>query len=151
MIASLMLAVSCDNPAPSEEQFRTWVEERYAEPFRNARPDLWAEAFGEDAVGLHHTLPALEGREAIRDFGRMVHDNLLINQFELTVNEVRVRNEIALTRGSFVSHFVPREVTDSSAAGLQEAPTIGKFLLVWERQDDGEWRIIFDMGNLDSP
>jgi hypothetical protein len=27
----------------------------------------------------------------------------------------------------------------------------GKFLLVWERQPDGEWRIILDMGNSNGP
>ena len=100
---------------------------------------------------MHHSLPALHGREAIRDFGRMVHDGFVVEQFDLTVNEVRVSETWALTRGSFVSRFAPADAEQSSASGPEAPPTVGKFVLLWEREDDGEWRIILDMGNLDSP
>ena len=151
LCGALVLAVSCEAPAPSEEQFRAWVEERYAQPFRNGQTDRWVEAFASDAAGMHHTLPALEGRDAIRDFGRLVHGTFVIDRFELTVNEVQVKDAWALTRGSFVSRFVPREAAVAQQPGAEAAPTAGKFVLIWERQDDGEWRIILDMGNLDSP
>ena len=100
---------------------------------------------------MHHTLPALEGRDAIRDFGRMVHETFVIDRFDLTVDEVRVEGAWALTRGSFVSRFVPREVSDKEAPSAEAPVTQGKFILLWERQDKGEWRIVLDMGNLNSP
>ena len=148
---ALVLAVSCESPAPGEQQFRTWVEDRYAQPFRDGQSDRWAAAFSEDAVGMHHTLPALEGRDAIRDFGRMVHETFVIDRFDLTVDEVRVEGAWALTRGSFVSRFVPREVSDKEAPSAEAPVTQGKFILLWERQDQGEWQIVLDMGNLNSP
>lgn len=145
------LALSCESPVPGEEQFRDWVEERYAQPFRDGETDRWAAVFDENTVGMHHTLPALEGREAVRNFGRMVHENFVVEQFDLTVKEVRVSKTWALTRGSFVSRFVPARA-DAGNVPVAEAPaTVGKFVLLWELQDDGEWRIILDMGNLDSP
>ena len=150
-IVVLALVVACVSRGPGEEQFRNWVEQRYAEPFRNGDTERWAQAFSAEAVGMHHTLPALQGREAIRDFGRMVHDSFVIEQFELTVNEVRVNGTWALTRGSFASRFVPGDTEQVNAAGREAPATVGKFVLLWEREEDGEWRIILDMGNLDSP
>ena len=151
LCGALVLAVSCESPAPGEEQFRTWVEERYAQPFRDGETDRWVEAFGDDAVGMHHTLPVLEGREAIRGFGRMVHETFVIDRFDLTVEAVRVEGAWALTRGSFASRFLPRDASESIAPGAETPATDGKFILIWERQDDGEWRIVLDMGNLNSP
>ena len=152
LCGALVLAVSCENPQPpGEEQFRNWVQERYAQPFRNGETDRWVEAFGDDAVGMHHTLPVLEGRDAIRDFGRMVHETFVIDRFDLTVEAVRVEGAWALTRGSFASRFLPRDGSESIAPGAETPAADGKFILIWERQDDGEWRIVLDMGNLNSP
>ena len=151
LCGALVLAVSCESPAPGERQFRIWVEDRYAQPFRDGETELWIEAFGDDAVGMHHTLPVLEGREAIRRFGRMVHETFVIDRFDLTVEEVRVEGAWALTRGSFASRFLPRDASQSIAPGVETPATEGKFILLWERQDDGEWRIVLDMGNLNSP
>ena len=100
---------------------------------------------------MHHTLPVLEGRDAIRDFGRMVHETFVIDRFDLTVEAVRVEGAWALTRGSFASRFLPREVSDTDAPSAEAPVTQGKFILLWERQDQGEWRIVLDMGNLNSP
>ncbi|MDE0130507.1 MAG: nuclear transport factor 2 family protein [Gammaproteobacteria bacterium] len=150
-VGAFALTLSCESPVPGEKQFRDWVEERYAQPFRDGETDRWVAVFDENAVGMHHTLPAMEGREAIRNFGRMVHENLVVEQFDLTVKEVRVSKTWALTRGSFVSRFVPA-MADAGIVPAVEAPaTVGKFVLLWELQDDGEWRVILDMGNLDSP
>lgn len=150
-VGALALSLSCESPVPGEEQFRDWVEARYAQPFRDGETDRWAAVFNENAVGMHHSLPALEGREAIRGFGRMVHENFVVEQFDLTVKEVRVSNTWALTRGSFVSRFVPAGAAAGNGQAVEAPATVGKFVLVWELQDDGEWRVILDMGNLDSP
>lgn len=150
-IGALALTLSCERPVPGEERFRDWVEARYAQPFRDGETDRWATAFNENAVGMHHTLPALEGREAIRNFGRMVHESFVVEQFDLTVKEVRVAKTWALTRGSFVSRFVPAREAAGDVRAAEAPATVGKFVLVWELQDDGEWQIILDMGNLDSP
>ncbi len=150
-VCVLVLLVACESREPDEEQFRDWVEQRYAEPFRTGDADRWAQAFSVEAVGMHHTLPALQGREAIRDFARIVHDNFVIKQFDLTVNEVRASGNWALTRGSFVSRFAPGDPEQLKASGPDAPANVGKFVLLWEREDDGQWRIILDMGNLDSP
>ena len=48
----------------------------------------------------------------------------------------------ALTRGSYTTRFRPIGTTGDGAP-----PNVGKFLLLWERQANGEWKIILDMGN----
>lgn len=150
-VCVLAFFLSCESPVPGEQQFRGWVEARYAQPFRDGEADRWAAVFDENAVGMHHTLPALEGREAIRNFGLTVHENFVVEQFDLTVKEVRVSKTWALTRGSFVSRFVPAGAAAGNGRAVEAPATVGKFVLVWELQDDGEWRVILDMGNLDSP
>jgi ketosteroid isomerase-like protein len=101
------------------------------------------EVFADDVVGMHNTLPPLVGKDAVRQFGEMVAENLNIEQMDIVVDEVRVNGSWALTRGSFTSKFVPKSVTDSSAI----KPGLGKFILLWERQSDGVWKVILDMGN----
>jgi ketosteroid isomerase-like protein len=123
--------------------FKKLVQDEYITPFKNADTDCWMQVFADDAVGMHNTLPPLIGKDAVRQFGDMVAANVTIEQMDIVVEEVRVNGSWALTRGSFVSKFVPKTVSDSASI----PPSKGKFILLWERQTDGTWKVILDMGN----
>jgi ketosteroid isomerase-like protein len=49
---------------------------------------------------------------------------------------------VAWTRGEYVSEFVGKS-DGKSAWGVER----GKFLLIWQRQPDGVWKIVLDTGN----
>ena len=131
-------------PLPDFEQL---VLENYIAPFKNAETDSWMQVFADDAVGMHNTMPAFIGKEAIRRFADMVAENLNIEQMDVVIEDIRVNGTWALTRGSFTSKFVPKNVTDSSAINAQ----MGKFILLWEQRPDRAWKVILDMGNSNQP
>lgn len=133
--------------APVLPDFARLVQESYITPFKEADTERWMQVFSEDAVGMHNTLPPFVGKAAIRQFADMVAHNLDIEQMDIAIDDIRVNNGWALTRGSFISKFVPKNIEDSSTINAQQ----GKFILLWERQADGEWKVILDMGNSNQP
>jgi ketosteroid isomerase-like protein len=111
--------VSAGESTTDDAFFRDQVASRYVEPFRRGDIQRWIAAFDEEAIALHNRRPPDRGRDAIEAFGSMVHES-----FELAEYDV--------------------EVTDISEPFGREQ---GKFLLLWERQEDESWKIILDMGN----
>ena len=142
-----VLVSGCQNgsPTPNEAQFKEWVQDRYVSPFRNGNVDVWLQIFAKDAVGMHHTLPPLQGIDEIRGFGEFIRDNFELDVYEVSVDEVRINGDWALTRGSYETRFLPVQFD-----GELPPPTVGKFLLLWERNTDG-WQVILDMGNQNTP
>ncbi|NKB35973.1 MAG: DUF4440 domain-containing protein [Gammaproteobacteria bacterium] len=143
LLVSLTAACSAERNTEALPDFEQLVLNNYITPFKNAETEKWLQVFAEDAIGMHNTLPAFVGKEAIAQFGAMVGQNLNIEQMDVTIEEVKVNGSWALTRGSFVSKFVPKNLQDSSAI----KPANGKFILLWEQQQNGEWKVILDMGN----
>ena len=94
-----VLVSGCENgsPTPDEAQFKEWVQDRYVSPFRNGDVDVWLQIFAKDAVGMHHTLPPLQGIDEIRGFGEFIRDNFELDVYEVSVDEVRVNGDWALT------------------------------------------------------
>ena len=144
LLGSVILAgcASSPRPIPDETWFRERVAREYVEPFRRGDVEAWLAVFADDAVALHNRRPADVGKEAIRAFGLAVHEHFDIERFDVKVREVRSSGEWVLTRGDFVSRFTLK--ADGSSPWGEEQ---GKFVLLWERQHDGVWRIRLDMGN----
>ena len=139
---ALLAGCASAPPAPSAADFDRLVQQRYVAPFKAGDAATWTQAFAPQAVGLHDRLPALVGRAAIAEFGQRVAGFLRIERFDVTVEELRVNGSWAYTRGSFNTRLLKR--SDGSDSGLGGE---GKFFFLWERQADGDWKIIVDMGN----
>lgn len=149
-VALVLFANACSRqdrqgePLPDFEQL---VLKEYIEPYKTGDTEGWLEVFADDAVGMHNTLPALEGKQALRRFAETVHGTFDIEQLDVTVDSVITEGDWTLTRGNFIAGFVPR----GEDAENQAAPRQGKYILLWERQADGTWKIILDMGNNNTP
>lgn len=131
----------------SDAEIEALFQSAYLQPFNDKDIEQWLEAFAEDAVGMHNGLSPLVGRDAIRDFGEAVRDNFAVAQLDASVDEIRRSGDWLYTRGTYQSNFVPKMPDQGLPSGKQ----VGKFLLIWERQTDGRWRIILDMGNSNGP
>jgi ketosteroid isomerase-like protein len=129
-------------PAPDADEFKQMFTQRYVAPFVKGDAAAWAAAFAPDAVGLHDRRPADVGQAAIAEFGKMVATHLKIDRFDVTVEQVRVNGSWAYTRGSYTTRLLMRSDGKDSGLGGE-----GKFFILWERQLDGQWKIIVDMGN----
>lgn len=153
ILVYLMLAFGCSSPDPQAGRkadlpdFKHLVLNDYIEPYKTGDVERWLEVFADDAVGMHNTLPALEGKQALRQFAETVHSTFDIEQLDVTVDSVITEGNWALTRGEFVTNFVLRDADVES----QPKPRRGKYILLWERQSDGVWKIILDMGNNNTP
>ena len=132
------------NETSAVPDLRTEFQKRYIEPYVAGDVDVWMQVFADDAVALHDGLPPLDGKPAIRRFADAVSSNFLIRRLDAEVDEVRHEGDWAWTRGRFVADFEAK--SDAAPEGVA-GERIGKFLLVWERQDDGSWLVIMDMGN----
>lgn len=148
-VAWVLLLASCGaQPAPpTSAQFETWVAERYVAPFRAGEAEHWAEVFSDNAVALHNRRDADVGKDAILAFGRLVAETFEVSEMDVRVEEVRINGDWAFTRGAYVNNFKFRETGEPAPWGRER----GKFFMLWERQADGEWRIIVDMGNSAAP
>lgn len=142
---AVLLSTACDNEHINNTpvDFERLFAERYVEPYNTKDMERWADAFSDDAVGMHNGLPPLEGRAAIFGFGDAVRNNFEIADIDASIDEVRHSGNWAWTRGHYTSYFVPKAGVEGLPSGRQS----GKFLLLWERQPDGDWKIILDMGN----
>ena len=149
MLVSLaVLAVSACDKEMSSEDLRVHLEQefrdRYIAPYIAGDTDSWLQVFADEAVALHNGLPALEGKEAIGGFGDAVAQNFAIKKLDAVIDEVRRDGRWAWTRGTYDALFEAK--SDNAPPGVA-GPRSGKFLLIWERQDNGEWLVVMDMGN----
>jgi len=144
VLCCLLLSHGCwaADDWPTEDEVKSWVSERYVKPFQAGDIDTWINAFAENAVALHNRRPPDEGPAAIRAFGEAVHRYFILARYEVRVDEVRRLGDAFVSRGSFTTRFEQR--SDGASPWGEEQ---GKFVLLWARQSDGEWRIELDMGN----
>jgi uncharacterized protein (TIGR02246 family) len=142
-----LLAGCAGDSEPVAVDFDALFAQKYMQPFNAKDMERWAEAFADDAVGMHNGLPPLEGRDAIFGFGDSVRANFDVAEIDAAIDEVRRAGDWAWTRGHYASQFTPKPGLEGLPSGRQT----GKFLLIWERQPDGEWLITLDMGNGSGP
>ncbi len=149
LVWTLVVLVLCgcaesDKSAGTEPNLKTDFQTRYVDPYVAGDTDGWMEVFADDAVALHDGLPPLEGKVAIRSFAEAVAANFSINRLDAEIDEVRRNGDWAWTRGQFVADFEAK--SDAAPPGVA-GERWGKFMIVWERQADGRWLVIMDMGN----
>ena len=111
---------------------------RYADLAVSGDWDAWIGLFTEDAVFLPPGLPTIEGAEAIRKF---VEDFPSLDRFEAKATQVIVSDGFAASRGRYAMSFATPD------GQVEEA---GKFIWIWEMQEDSSWRISQDIWNSDS-
>lgn len=122
--------------------FRDLVANRYVAPFREGNVDQWIDAFADDAIAMHNRRPVDRGRQAIEAFGRAVHQYFELAEYLVEVTDIRRSGPWVYTAGTYTTRFVSRD-DGSEPFGREQ----GKFLLLWEHQENGDWKVIVDTGN----
>ncbi len=144
IVTLLFTLLAAAAQAEDDAFFKTLVQRAYVEPFRGGDINAWISAFDEGAIAMHNRRPIDRGQPAIEAFGRAVHQYFLLEEYEVEVTDIRRGGDWVYTVGRYTSLFVSKQ-DGSEPFGREQ----GKFLLLWERQGDGSWKIILDTGNSD--
>ncbi|NBC65458.1 MAG: SgcJ/EcaC family oxidoreductase [Bacteroidetes bacterium] len=140
------LFFNCTNEAPPAEQniekhkeMITAVSDARAEAFNNSDAAGIAEHFTEDAILMAPGVPAMEGREAVRNYYQSIFDEYeteLVSYYE----EIKIDGDLAYGRGVAKVTLIPTNGTESSSS-------TSKYLNILQRQPDGTWKTTHDIWN----
>lgn len=116
--------------------------ERWVEAARQEDADALAALYTEDAIMLPPGAPPITGRDRIRSlFARQFARSE--GTYEFQTYELVVTGDWAYRRGSYVATVDPAQ---GDAVRLED-----KFIDIWRRSPDGEWRIARDIWNHTAP
>ncbi|MDD2235822.1 MAG: SgcJ/EcaC family oxidoreductase [Kiritimatiellae bacterium] len=101
-----------------------------------------AAQFTENGVQMPPNMPANEGRSTIQTCAQALVEQYR-SQFALTVDEVRVAGDWAFERGGYTNCLTPH----AGGPGIRD---VGKYIMIYERDEDGAWWIACDIWNSDS-
>jgi uncharacterized protein (TIGR02246 family) len=131
-------------PTPSDEveaHIRR-IGEKWARHWNAQELDKLIESYAPDAVYMppHHA--AVHGKQAIHAYlqGPLKHG---ITDLTYEVTFIRHSGDLAYDVGRY-SMSVPQP-------DGRKRPDRGKYLTVWKRQSDGEWKIVADTWSSDLP
>lgn len=100
--------------------------------------------YADDAVLLPAAEPIVVGKNAIEaEWKHILSIPAFQNQASLTKVDVSGSGDMAYTMGTYVARM-----TGQDGSPVTEP---GKWLSVWRKQADGQWRIVVDTYNTDVP
>jgi uncharacterized protein (TIGR02246 family) len=138
-------SVGLFDASPSTEPTREGIDKtrtEYVAAWNAANASKIAQLYTEDALVLYPDHPAVIGRSAIGDYFKEFFTDFPQNEFQLTSAEIEIAGPWAFDRGAYRWKGVPR-------AGGKPVEDSGKYLVILQRQESGEWKVARDMDNSD--
>ena len=114
------------------------AQDRYLQAFNNHDVTLLTDFYSEEAIVMPPNGPAVRGREAIRAALEDLFSTGTI-QLELATQRLEVLNGTAYELGSYT---VNRDDAE---------PDQGKYVLIWQQDPSGQWKVHVDIWNSDLP
>jgi ketosteroid isomerase-like protein len=107
--------------------------------FLAGNPDASVDFYTEDAVRIQDGI-VYNGREEIRAFlTSEIRPGFTVSSSENTVEDIRISHDLATVRGTFLGSWANQEYGDTL---WTKAAWVG----IYERQEDGAWKMVFSMG-----
>jgi ketosteroid isomerase-like protein len=116
------------------DSLNTRIEGWYAA----GQADSIVAVFAQDAIQMPPNMTPVVGRDSLRAFWT---NNLKTGKwdFDLSTDEVVVTDSLAVERGHYLL-----KVTAGPQAQYPSLSDQGNYLVVWRREDDGNWRVVWD-------
>jgi uncharacterized protein (TIGR02246 family) len=120
----------------------TRATKEWGEAFRSGEISDTMAFLAPNAVLIPPNHPALIGTDAIEAWARGMFEALTIQDIEISVDEVRIADGWAVSHGQW--HM-------TMAAGDNIMSDTTRYVVVWERQTDGSWKVVHDVWNSSLP
>ena len=136
----MAFGVACAPAAGTEEDpatVRAAIEEtnaRFTEAFNQGDTAATAALYTEDAIVLPPGQGMVRGQPAIQEFNALDIETNALNGLVLTTSDVQVGGNLAVEVGTY----------SIQAGAMQDE---GKYVVVWEKQEDGSWKLHRDIWN----
>jgi len=145
-VASIQVTVVEPDSAAMRQAIDS-IDTRYAAAFKRGDAAELAAFYTEDAVLMPANMPAWQGRAAISQGLTGFLAQFTISDARLATQDLIITGYYVIERGTYTWAMHPKTAT----AGTPDIVDNGKYLTVWERQDDGSWKISRDISNSDRP
>ncbi|MGD8539023.1 MAG: DUF4440 domain-containing protein [Candidatus Aminicenantes bacterium] len=100
--------------------------------------------FADDAVGMYENIPTIEGKEALLANMKAERERYDTHCDSSVVKDVRMSGDMAVVRGNDTGSATPKAGGESFTYDM-------KWVAVFERQPDGKWKCILEIGNSNLP
>jgi ketosteroid isomerase-like protein len=144
--AALTACGTNESPQPSLEEDLAAIEafnQRYLQAINDEDIAALSSLTTEGHIMLAPNRAPIVGKTANDEVNGRAFEQFDFDETWTPVETV-VSGDWAHQRGTFTTAFVPK-------AGGERREVSGSFLRIYQRQPDGEWRMIRDMFNSDSP
>ena len=150
VLSLLAFATACQTQATSEtraadEATLRKLDDEWSKAAGSSRDvEKTVSYYSDDAVVMPPNIPTLTGKEAIRGLWKsMLESPSFSGGWQATKVEVARSGDLAYVSGNY-------EFKETDAAG-KPITDKGKYLEVWKKQADGNWKCVADMFNSDLP
>jgi len=101
--------------------------------------------YSPDAIVMMPNAPAWRGTDAIRTGFQGMMTQYTPSGVAFTTDDVQVAGDVAVETGHFAMTLTPKT---GKAKPMSDK---GKYIVVWQKQADGSWKIVRDISNSDLP
>lgn len=130
----------------AEEANRNAINARvgdFIEAYQGEDLDRFMSLFTEDAVRMPPDAPALVGKPSIRINAQNLF-TMFDTQLVVHIEETELSGDLAFVRGTW-------SLTSAPAGESETTTTVGKWMNLMKRGEDGAWRIARNIWNRDAP
>jgi ketosteroid isomerase-like protein len=143
IMASVLLTGCASTPDADREDFLMWLENnshKYGQAFLDEDVDMFLSIHHEDTIKMIPGMQSQVGLEEVKEGIIGYWAAFDVKKFDTVNEEIVVFGEYAYVRGSYTEEYVPDDGGDTLYYD-------GKYLTVYKKVSDGDWRIYRDCFN----
>ncbi len=146
---ALFATLACGGQQPpastqADVEAITRINEAWTAAIKAGNADQMVAPLTTDGMLLPPNEPATTGLDAARAWSDRMVSQLTFTEATAVIDEVVVAGDWAFTRGTFHGTFQPK-------TGGAVMSDVTKYILIWQRQSDGSWKIARDIWNSNNP
>lgn len=140
LLATVLGACSAAESADDVEAAVEAIFQEYGDSLEAGDAERWGALWTEDGVQMPPGAPANEGKETILTGLRGALQIFSFSDMQINVEEVQNAGDWAYARGVYTVTYLPNDGSDAIFID-------GKFMSIFQKQDDGTWKLHRDIFN----